>query len=61
MKIIRTEEIERFRATYASLVELAAERGLHPTLVKRFLDEEGVKPALGKAIFHATFYRRSDL
>jgi hypothetical protein len=61
VKIIKIEEIDRFRATYVSLVELAAERGMHPTLIKRFLDEDGIKPALGKAIFQATFYRRSQL
>jgi hypothetical protein len=44
-----------------SLTDLAEERGLHPTLVKRFLDEDGVRPALGKAIYHAAFYRRSQL
>lgn len=59
--IVPTAEVARFRQTYVSLMELAEERRLHSTTVKRLLDDEGVRPALGPAIFHATFYRRCDI
>jgi hypothetical protein len=59
--VVPAAEFERFKKTYVSLTELAEERGLHPLKVLKSLEKDGVKPALDKTVFHATFYCRSDL
>jgi transcription termination factor Rho len=54
-------EFERFRATYATLFEIAKERGVHHMKLKKELTERRVDPAIDPATTLATFYRREDV
>jgi hypothetical protein len=54
-------DFEAFRQTYATLFDLAHELGVHFNVLKARLIGQGVQPALDKATFGATFYRRADI
>lgn len=56
--VVRRTELNRFRETFGSLFELAAEHGCHPLKLKTRLIERGVKPAFPPEKYHATFFRR---
>ena len=60
-KIVPTADLERFRTTYVTLFELSAIRQVHPKTLSKQLADEGVKPALSKEDFKATFYLRRDV
>jgi hypothetical protein len=56
-------EFEAFQAKYATLFQLARERGVHFKAMKNELDARSVKPApeLDREAFGATFYSRVAL
>ena len=51
--------MDKFRAEYVSLVEMAAERGGNLGKVTVALEELGIEPALDPDIYKARFYRRA--
>ena len=54
-------DFDAFRQTYATLFDLARELGVHFRVLKARLTEQGIKPALDKETFGATFYKRADM
>jgi hypothetical protein len=54
-------DFDVFRQTYVTLFDLARELGVHFNVLKVWLREQGIKPALDKETFGATFYRRADI
>ncbi|PZQ87218.1 MAG: hypothetical protein DI534_14955 [Leifsonia xyli] len=61
LKIVPNADLKRFRETYVALFELSAIRQVHPRTLSKQLAAEGVKPALSKNEFKATFYLRKDV
>ncbi len=61
IKVVPTEEVERFEREFVSLFALAKQQGRHFRAVKKELDAAGVKPAMDSGEVGATFYRRSDV
>jgi hypothetical protein len=59
--IVPADEVERFEATYISLIALARQQRRHHLAVKKELEAAGIKPALNPEKVGATFYRRKDL
>jgi hypothetical protein len=58
--LVSRADLDAFRAKYATLFDLARERGVHFRAVKAELESKGVQPApeLDSATIGATFYRR---
>lgn len=61
VQIVPRDQLKAFQARFVSLTNLAAERGLHFRIVSAELEAAGVRPALDKETYGATFYSRSDL
>lgn len=59
--MISRADFDAFRAEYATLFELAEQRGLHHLMLKAALEAEGVRPQPGMEGLGATFYRRSEV
>jgi hypothetical protein len=60
-RIVRADELDRFRSKYVSLFAYAKECGLHPTTIKCQMKEAGIAPAITRKLVGATFYRRDQL
>jgi hypothetical protein len=58
--VVPEAEVERFAREYVSLFTLARQRGLHHLAMKKWLEDDGIEPALDPRKIGATFYRRSD-
>jgi hypothetical protein len=58
--VVPTPEVDAFQAQYVSLFALAAQRGLHPRIVKKTLEADGIKPAMDPKKIGASFYRRTE-
>ena len=61
VEIVAFADLERFRATFVSVVELAAERREHPFTLKGKLSRSGVQPAFEAEAVGASFYRRTQI
>ena len=59
--IIRREELEQFKREYATLHNLAQERGERFARVKKTLAASGVTPVCNPDELGQTLYRRSDI
>lgn len=59
--VVAQEEVERFRARYARVSDLATKLGLSVQALPRALRARGIEPALTKREFHATFYERAGI
>lgn len=58
---VTTEALAAFQAKYASLSDLARERPMHHTSMKKLLEAQGIQPAFDPKEFHAFFYERRRL
>ncbi|WP_146221765.1 hypothetical protein [Methylobacterium sp. B4] len=61
IRVIDRDDIEKFKAEYVSLFDLARERGNHHLKIKAELEAAGIQPALRQEVFSAAFYRKSAL
>ena len=59
-RVVAVEDVAHFETTYVSLNILAEERGVHFMRLQKMLVAAGISPALGRDVYHATFYRRAD-
>ena len=59
--IVSRADFDAFRQTYATLFDLAGEHGVHFRVLSARLKQQGIKPALDKETFGATFYRRAEI
>ena len=61
LRIVPFAEVERFRDTYVSLFQAAAEAGLHHLVLKGRLSAAGVTPAFDPEAFRITLYARRSV
>lgn len=59
--LVRREEIDAFKAKYVSLHTLTKERRLGITMMRKRLDEAGVRLAFDRVQVGARFYLRKDV
>ncbi|PPQ39555.1 TniQ protein [Rhodoblastus acidophilus] len=59
--VVTCEELDRFRREYVSLTEMSEALGRHRRGVIAMMEERGVRPALDREAFGATFYRRAEV
>lgn len=59
--LVRSEEIDRFRAEFVTLHELSRERGDHFLRVKKALSSAGVAPVGDPKQLNVTLYQRADI
>ena len=60
-RVVDDGDVAAFERDYVSLNGLSAERGKHFRVLQKGLSDAGVRPALNRDTYHATFYRRADL
>lgn len=61
VQIIPRGQVDAFNAEYVSLTNLAKERGIHFRALSNELAAAGIKPALNRETYGATFFRRTDV
>jgi hypothetical protein len=59
--VVAQEEVDRFRARYIRVSDIARELGLSVQAAPRVLRARGIEPALTKAKFQLNFYERVDI
>jgi hypothetical protein len=59
--LVSRADFDAFKAEFATLFELAEERGVHHLVLKAALEAKGVRPVTDMEAFGATFYRRTEV
>ncbi len=60
INLVSRKDFEAFRREFVSVHQLGIERGIHARALQTQLKAKGIKPALEKAVYGATFYLRAD-